>query len=574
MNAIYSLRFVLPLCIAVLISLAVYFSYELSRSEIYAEIVNKVANKQRDELMFAQGAIQLLLKKEQKEEIKQLITSFSTRPDVEEFVVVNNFGEVLVSGRYEHIGEQWLTLGINYDERRLRKVQDEQTLDVYLSEDGRFSDSMSSLCVFSQGRLLRNNACGFIFYRLNVNYYSTIELQILQRQALYIIVGVFIGSLLFIAFIEAAVTRRIRRLVSGLIRFNEGDRHVRVESSGQDELRWLSDNLNYLLTTVAHNETQLKEKEQGLEALFNSIIDSFIVIDSIGQIKRVNRAAQQMFGYTQDELLSMNVKELMPTKTRLQHDQYLAAYMATGIRRNAGAGRQVEARRKNGDVFPVELTVNDIEIQGEKHFTGVLRDVSYRQVMEDKLRDAYDKLSLLNADLQLSAMTDGLTGVANRRHFDSVLKRELARATRDKRALSVLLCDIDYFKKYNDYYGHQGGDACLQAVAKIMAETFKRASDVVARYGGEEFVIILPDTNADKAQQAALKLIENIHHKRIEHERSEVAPYVTLSIGCSTYVPQTTKTPDMEELIKMADEALYLAKGQGRNQACGGGELS
>jgi diguanylate cyclase (GGDEF)-like protein len=166
--------------------------------------------------------------------------------------------------------------------------------------------------------------------------------------------------------------------------------------------------------------------------------------------------------------------------------------------------------------------------------------------------------------LEELAMIDGLTGIANRRRFDEVYKSEFSRAARNNKSLSLLMIDIDYFKFYNDGYGHGAGDECLVKVASQLHETLTRTSDFVGRYGGEEFVIILPDIDAQGAIIVAQKLKENVEMLKILHEYSKVSRHITISIGCASITPRSDS--NSADLLKLADEQLYKAKETGRNR--------
>ncbi len=159
---------------------------------------------------------------------------------------------------------------------------------------------------------------------------------------------------------------------------------------------------------------------------------------------------------------------------------------------------------------------------------------------------------------------DGLTNIANRRRFDDFLKQEWHRSRRSNSYLSLIFADVDFFKKYNDCYGHQAGDECLLNVANILKKSLGRSTDLVARYGGEEFVAVLPETGLQSSLAIAERMRRNVEQANIPHEHSSVADQVTLSLGVASITPVDNSTPD--DLIKAADAALYEAKENGRNQ--------
>jgi diguanylate cyclase (GGDEF)-like protein len=170
----------------------------------------------------------------------------------------------------------------------------------------------------------------------------------------------------------------------------------------------------------------------------------------------------------------------------------------------------------------------------------------------------------INEDLQRLSYLDGLTGIANRRHFEKTLGLEWRRVNRAGMALSLLMIDIDFFKSLNDAYGHQRGDVCLTSVANALCNTLKRSGDMVARYGGDEFIIILPGTTEEGAAEIGEVIRATIEALELPHKDSSVANVLTISIGVVTVYPTQGFYP--QELVAAADEALYLAKEQGRNQ--------
>ena len=176
----------------------------------------------------------------------------------------------------------------------------------------------------------------------------------------------------------------------------------------------------------------------------------------------------------------------------------------------------------------------------------------------------YQQLQQANLELQSLAELDGLTQIANRRRLDGYLNQEWRRMMREKTPLSLIMCDIDFFKKYNDTYGHLAGDFCLQQVAKAINSAVKRPGDLAARYGGEEFAAILPNTDANGAMHVAEEIRLKVRDLQIVHAKSSISQHVTLSLGVATTVPCPDSSPVM--LIAAADKALYQAKEAGRNR--------
>ena len=176
-----------------------------------------------------------------------------------------------------------------------------------------------------------------------------------------------------------------------------------------------------------------------------------------------------------------------------------------------------------------------------------------------------DKVKQQEIALVNMSLTDPLTNIPNRRAFDTHLDAEIAQATRQRWPLSLLLIDVDFFKNYNDHYGHAEGDACLKTVAKTLNDIVLRGTDFCARYGGEEFVCVLPDTDGDGAMHKAEELRAAIEALAIEHVGSEVSKYITISIGAATFPFSSHRIWSHDAVVEHTDSALYKAKSQGRN---------
>lgn len=245
------------------------------------------------------------------------------------------------------------------------------------------------------------------------------------------------------------------------------------------------------------------------------------------------------------------------------------------------ACRRIKSSEGLADVPIIIITADKDPVNLEAAFTAGAMDfiskplnktelrVRVRSVLKlksetDNRKEAYLKLKHANEQLELLSSLDGLTGIANRRFFDQMYDVEWRRSQRGQSMLSVLMLDIDYFKRYNDTYGHLAGDDCLKQVAGTLSRSVNRAGDLVARYGGEEFVVLLPGIGSDKAAAVAERMRAAVEALQIPHENSEASRFVTVSIGSASVVAGGGLQP--QDLVNAADEALYAAKQQGRNR--------
>lgn len=196
----------------------------------------------------------------------------------------------------------------------------------------------------------------------------------------------------------------------------------------------------------------------------------------------------------------------------------------------------------------------------------LIRQINHSVQTEVELTRTRDQLTQMNHTLEELALLDGLTGLANRRQFDIALKNEMTRAARNDRSVALLMLDIDYFKQFNDIYGHVAGDQCLQQLGRLLQGMASRPGDLMARYGGEELAIILPDTNLEGAITFAERVLEGIRQLKIAHTGSPLG-IITASIGATAKVPHPHNDTPLS-LVSIADRALYTAKKGGKNQVC------
>jgi len=230
---------------------------------------------------------------------------------------------------------------------------------------------------------------------------------------------------------------------------------------------------------------------------------------------------------------------------------------------------KAEAFRQGADDYMVKMP-HEIELLARlRHHTKSFIDHQEREAVLHELEEEKKKLAIAYKELERLASVDGLTDIANRRYFDEAFAKEWSRAMRETEPLSLLMIDIDYFKQYNDSYGHLAGDECLKLVAATLKQHLQRPTDLVARFGGEEFVVLLPGTHARGAMKVAERMRKEIVALQLPHEDSAILDLVSVSLGAATVAPMLKHQPS--ELLQLADKALYEAKGAGRNQVmCAG----
>ncbi|MCA1032074.1 diguanylate cyclase [Bacillus timonensis] len=274
-----------------------------------------------------------------------------------------------------------------------------------------------------------------------------------------------------------------------------------------------------------------------------------------GSFKYLSPSSLTILGYEPKELVGKNPYDYY------HPDDLTAIYESHEAVKDKDEEDIVEYRfkRKDGEYIWLETASKKMKgsSDSDEEIICSSRNITVRKQLEEKL-------SKMNQQLNKLSNIDGLTGIANRRHFDHMYDLEWKDALTQQKPLSLLMIDIDHFKIYNDTYGHQSGDECIHTVAKISEAVLKGPRDFAARYGGEEFAVILPHTNEAEAQQIADEIRQRIYELAIPHQNSKVVPVVTISVGVSTLIPNFDINP--AELIKQADLALYHAKSSGRHQ--------
>lgn len=289
-------------------------------------------------------------------------------------------------------------------------------------------------------------------------------------------------------------------------------------------------------------EEALRESEEKFRNIAETAADAFILAERNGDIIFWNKSSQRIFGYTEEEILGKPLTILMPEQYREAHQAGIKRLHSSGESKYFGRITEMEGLRKDGNVFPIELSVSMWKVKEKTFYSGIVRDITKRKQLE--------------LELEKLATTDKLTQVFNRIKFHEIMKKEMERAKRYGHSLSLIMFDIDHFKKVNDTYGHNVGDYVLQTLTQIVKERL-REIDYLVRWGGEEFIIIAPETDIEKAEVLAERI-----RKGTENYVFDQVGAITISLG----VAQLQKDDTEDTVIKRVDDAMYLAKQKGRNR--------
>ena len=332
--------------------------------------------------------------------------------------------------------------------------------------------------------------------------------------------------------------------------------------------------INYRDTVNVRELAQAKEiaRQHEEKSRLAIELDSFLqaigehalvsVADPTGNIIQVNDKFCEVSGYTRDELLGQNHRII---SSGIHENEFFKEMWETITSGHKWSG-EVCNRAKDGAYYWVDSAIVPVRgADGEiERYVSVRVDITQRKKYELGIEKVNRELTSANMQLEELSRIDALTGIANRRQFDEMMHSYLSTMSRSGTTLTLMLCDVDYFKNYNDLYGHQAGDECLRNVAKSIGLNFTRAGDIVARYGGEEFVIVLPNIRKETAMMLAERLRAGIEEMALEHKGSTVANVVTVSIGVVTIQPE--QDMKAQDIIEKADKALYRAKEIGRNR--------
>ena len=286
----------------------------------------------------------------------------------------------------------------------------------------------------------------------------------------------------------------------------------------------------------------LDEHKSRLQAVIDHIDEGIITSDMDGTIESVNLQVSKLSGYSGRELIGKSFTHLMDRPFSRQYRESLDAVLRND------KSHEIVGLRKDGSTYPLAFFMRRIDV-AKPLLLGVMRDITLEKRYQE--------------NLQRLSETDSLTGVANRRKFENILSEKWKAAVRNRRYLSLIMLDVDHFKRFNDSFGHPRGDRCLIMIAEAMNRVVKRTPGMVARYGGEEFVV-LAEGDSEQALEIGKKIIREVHQLGIPHVADTGNDHVTVSLGIASLKP--TLESKAVELLQQADSALYRAKQDGRNR--------
>jgi len=284
----------------------------------------------------------------------------------------------------------------------------------------------------------------------------------------------------------------------------------------------------------------LIDSENIFQAITESATDAIVSIDKEDNIVLWNQTAEKMFGYAAAEAIGNKVTILMPEKYRAAHKKGISRYVSTGKSKVIGTNHEVTARRKDGKEFPVELSLSSWERKDDIFFTAIIRDITRRRKLEQRLREA--------------SFTDELTGLLNRRGFMTLSEKQMHISRRYKRSFSILFLDLNEMKQINDSFGHKEGDQALIDLADLLKKTF-RSSDIIARLGGDEFTVLINEPNPDIDKIISINFLKNL---QTFNDRSDRPYKLSTSLGISHFDPSNPQSID--DLLAEADKLMYEHK--------------
>ena len=485
---------------------------------------------------------------------------FRDKPSEEQWRIrYDSFKNLLVSSGefFDRDDERMIITQLlkNQDEIRSFTNQIFTRLHLPMEEESQASDvplSDLNVQIDEKFKLMMSDASRFLAMSLKSQRVDEERLKV----AIWILIsGIVVGIFGALLWTRRNILRPIAVLQSGAETIATGDLDYKLKSMSKNEIGDLSrafDEMSGHLKAITVSRNKLDEEvtmrvqvEKALsksQARLSGILDiaheGIISINEAQRIILFNKGAEGIFGYSQEEMLGKPLNRIIPERFHASLRNLVTGFSGETINtRVIGGRREISGRKKSGEEFVCEASISMLELGEDRIFTVVVRDVTERKRAAEALAE--------------QAFRDSLTNLYNRRYFNSKMIEELARARRNEESFTILMCDLDGFKAINDDQGHQVGDAVLKQVAQILKEA-TRGADTVYRWGGDEFVVLLSNTT----QEGVLITAERI--RKGLHKISEQGSFkLDMSFGVSSYPDQSR---NLDELIRIADRALYISK--------------
>lgn len=380
------IKYLLPLILLLFSLTATVLIYYVDRVQLIQTVEIRVHKEAEDRLTGIQGTMELLLELKELDGVARQLAAFSALPDNRTLLISGPGGKVLASNRQADRGRSLTETHPEVSAAISERVINNRRIETALGSDSRWLDAYASVCTRSESGLRRDN-CGLLYHRIDLDYHQRIALQPLNTQTRNIAVALTMASLLLGYLIHLLLFRRTEILADAVNRYAQGERSARSQLRGKDEIGRLAGNVDAMMERIEFDEQALRAKERRLQTLFDSVRDPIVVTTLEGEILSFNRAAEQLFGYQAEEVSDANINILMPQRDRTAHDGHLAHYDA-GVKSSTviGKGRELTARKANGEEFPVEVTITELKDGDEVQLIGVIRDITERKRAEEQMQ--------------------------------------------------------------------------------------------------------------------------------------------------------------------------------------------
>lgn len=386
-----------------------------------------------------------------------------------------------------------------------------------------------------------------VMFREPGGLYQTVHMVILKLAILGLIMTLpLIFAIYWLAGLLTAPLRQLTRFVTEIT--GTQDLSKRLELHSNDEIGVLAADFNHMTARLASGAKAHREAEMRLRATIDNALDAVVQMSSDGVVTGWNDQAVNIFGWPREEALGQLLHTLIiPIQYREEHLNGMQRYMHTGAGPILNSRIEITGLHRDGHEFPVELAITSIEVEGKHEFSAFIRDITHKKESEELIWK--------------QANFDKVTGLPNRHMFHDRLEQEIKKAHRAGLQMALLFIDLDHFKEINDTLGHDMGDILLMETSRRISRCI-RESDTVSRLGGDEFTVILSaindEKNVERLAQSILKILTE------PFQLGDEVTYISASIGITIYPDDAD---NVEDLLRNADQAMYVAKNQGRNQA-------